>query len=472
MQDKLSPAGRAHHLFRHFTLAGLSRILKPELVEDAARQFGSPKLRKRALTLPVMVWLGLHMALERVTSIEKALVSAWSELRALVASDLPLSPVTQSAYTQARRRLPVTMLKWIWGRLVDSAMTRWPDEALCHGRILVGIDGTTLVLPEWLRWLVGAHRGRRGEGPASIRFMVAYIERLRIPMAMTWSRLKRGEKTIVWRILSRLPEAALVVFDAGFEGFAWFWHITESGRDFITRGRYKSRARVVKTFGPGDELVALPVCAKTRREHPELPGEIVVRRVRSERKGFRACWLLTSLLDPAEWPLEHIVEAYSRRWPVETFYDARRSGSTTWFVPFLELKNALGIEHWHSRTLRGITHELYSAMILWVVVRSLMAEAAGRAGFHPTRLSFARCLDHVSGFVARVLNARPAVLRRELDQLLEYLAREVIRERPGRRYPRCPAERRKLQIERAERERRRFLIPQPSRTAVVRRKAG
>jgi len=42
----------------------------------------------------------------------------------------------------------------------------------------------TLVLPEWLRWLVGAHRGRRGEGPASIRFMVAYIERLRIQIAM------------------------------------------------------------------------------------------------------------------------------------------------------------------------------------------------------------------------------------------------------------------------------------------------
>lgn len=63
MQDKLSPASRAHRLFRHFTLAGLSRILKPGLVEDAAREFGSPTLRKRALTLPVMVWLGLHMAL-------------------------------------------------------------------------------------------------------------------------------------------------------------------------------------------------------------------------------------------------------------------------------------------------------------------------------------------------------------------------------------------------------------------------
>lgn len=80
MPDKLSPASRAHHLFRRFTLAGLSKILKPELVEDAAREFGSHKLRKRALTLPVMVWLGLHMALERVTSIEKALVSAWSFL--------------------------------------------------------------------------------------------------------------------------------------------------------------------------------------------------------------------------------------------------------------------------------------------------------------------------------------------------------------------------------------------------------
>ena len=458
MQDKLSPAGRAHQLFRHFALAGLSEILKPELVEDAAREFRSPRRRKRALTLPVMVWLGLHMALERAASIEKALVSAWSELRALVASGLPLSPVTQSAYTQARRRLPARMLRWIWDRLVDSAMTRWPDEALFHGRILVGIDGTTLDLPEWLRWLVGAARGKNGEGPASIRFMVAYLERLKVPIAMTWSKLTRGEKTIAWRMLSRVPEAALLVFDGGFEGFAWFWHIPQSGRDFITRGRYKSRARVVKTFGPGDELVALPVCAKTRREHPELPAEIVVRRVRSERKGFRACWLLTSLLAPAEWPREDVIEAYSHRWPIETFYD--------------ELKNALGIEHWHSRTLRGVIQELYSAMILWVVVRSLMAEAAERAGLHPTRLSFERCLDHVSGFVERVLNAPAAVLRRELDQLFEYLARAVIRERPGRRYPRKLSERRGLQIQRAERERRRFRMPQPSRSPVVRRKAG
>ena len=73
----------------------------------------------------------------------------------------------------------------------------------------------TLTLPEWLRWLVGAHRGRRGEGPTSIRFMVAYIERLRIPIAMTWSKLKRGEKTIAWRILSRLPEAALIAGTPG-----------------------------------------------------------------------------------------------------------------------------------------------------------------------------------------------------------------------------------------------------------------
>ena len=72
--------------------------------------------------------------------------------------------------------------------------------------------------------------------------------------------------------------------------------------------------------------------------------------------------------------------AYAYRWSVETFYDARRSGPAAWFVPSLELKNALGIEHWHSRTLRGITRELYTAMILWVVVRSLMAEAAERAG--------------------------------------------------------------------------------------------
>ena len=238
MRDKLSPASRAHQLFRHFTLAGLSGILGPEVVEDAAREFGSPKLRKRALTLPVMAWLGVYMALEQTKSIAQALVDAWSELRTLVGSDLPVSPVSQPAYSQARRRLPVRMLRWIWDRLVESAITRWPDEAVFHGRMLVGVDGTTLEVPEWLRWLVGASGGKNGEGPATIRFMVAYLERLRMPVAMAWSRLARGEKTLAWRMLSRVPEAALIVFDGGFEGFAWFWHIPQSGRDFITRGRY------------------------------------------------------------------------------------------------------------------------------------------------------------------------------------------------------------------------------------------
>jgi hypothetical protein len=456
MQNEVSPASRAHLLFRHLTLPGLSRVLSPELVDEAAREFGSPKSRRRALTLQVMVWLGIFMALERVSSIEKALVSAWSGLRTLVGGNLPLLAVTQSAYTQARRRVPLRMLRWIWDALVDSAQKRWPEEALYHGRILLGLDGTTLELPEWLRVFVGGHRGTNSEGPCTIRFMVAYLERLRIPIAMSWSRLSTGEKTIAWKILRQLPAAALLVFDGGFEGFAWFWHIPQGGRDFITRGRHKSRARVLEVLGPGDERVAFPVCALTRRQNPELPAEIVVRRVRSERKGFRPCWLITSLLDPVEWPREDVVEAYSRRWPIETFYG--------------ELKNALGIEHWHSRTLRGILQELHSAMILWVIVRSLMAEAAERAGLHPTRLSIERCLDHVAAFVARVLNAPPAVFRRELDQLFEYLARQVIRERPGRRYPRSPVERRALQIERAERERRRPGIPRPSRTPVVRRR--
>lgn len=458
MQDNVSPASRAHCLFRHFTVAGLREVLSPELVEEAARRFGSPKRRKRALTLEVMTWLGIFMAFERASSIEKALASAWSGLRALVACTLPLLPVTQSAYTQARRRLPVRMHRWIWKRLVESQMERWPEEARFHGRILLGVDGTTLELPGWLRWLMGAHRGTNSEGPCSVRLMVAYLERLRIPITMTWSRLSRGEKTIAWKLLSRVPEAAILVFDGGFEGFSWYWHIPRSGRDFVTRGRHKSRARVLEVFGPGDERVALPVCALTRRESPELPAEVVVRRVRSERKGFRPCWLITSLLDPVEWPREHIVEAYSLRWPIETFYD--------------ELKNALGVERWHSRTLRGVAQELHSAMILWVIVRSLMAEAAKSAGLHPTRLSFEICLDHVTAFVERVMRAPPAVFRQELHQLLQYLARAVIRQRPGRHYPRSPAERRALQIERAVRERKRFHIPQPSRTPVVRRRRG
>ena len=61
--------------------------------------------------------------------------------------------------------------------------------------------------------------------------------------------------------------------------------------------------------------------AEARRKNPSLPKTWQARAIRYQRKGFPPRTLLTSLLDPIQYPAAELVALYHERWEEEGAFD-------------------------------------------------------------------------------------------------------------------------------------------------------
>ena len=68
-------------------------------------------------------------------------------------------------------------------------------------------------------------------------------------------------------------------------------------------------------LGKDDYLVEWDV------KEPGLPSTWTLRAIHYQKKGFPRATLLTSLLDPEQYPAEEVVALYHERWETELAYD-------------------------------------------------------------------------------------------------------------------------------------------------------
>jgi hypothetical protein len=114
---------------------------------------------------------------------------------------------------------------------------------------------------------------------------------------------------------------------------------------------------------------------------------------------------------------------YHRRWKIET--------------TFSELKVRQGLSKLKGRTPGTIDYEIASHVLLYLMVRWLMVEAAEAHGLDPSRLSFTEALREVRTMILSLVTSSPRHVRKVLiPRLLARLAEHVVPERDGRHYPR------------------------------------
>lgn len=64
----------------------------------------------------------------------------------------------------------------------------------------------------------------------------------------------------------------------------------------------------------------MAVNRQKRAQNPSLPKTWVARAIRYQRRGFRPRVLLTSMLDPEQYPANEVVALYHERWEIELGY--------------------------------------------------------------------------------------------------------------------------------------------------------
>ncbi len=281
----------------------------------------------------------------------------------------------RSALAQARQRLGVDPLEYLFARSSEVWATSSADQHRWRGLALYAIDGSTIRVgdsPEnWQAFGGSPGNGKRaGSAYPTVRAVGLMAVRSHVLAALRFAAYEVGEVTLARELWPEIPANSLTLVDRNFLLGADLSRLAGDGtnRHWMTRAKSTTKPRTVERYGPNDALVEVLFADSTRRNNKDLPERWLVRAITYQRKGFRRSVLLTSLLDPVKYPRDEVVAMYHERWEIELGYDELKTH-------LLAREEAI-----RSRTPPTVRQELWGIGLAYNLVRLEMERAAAAAG--------------------------------------------------------------------------------------------
>jgi hypothetical protein len=350
--------------------------------------------------------------------------------------------VTEEAFAQARKRMPLSY--WVALVLILGQRFEKKHAAWIHWKQfrLLAMDGTTIRMDGWRRLKnhFGTAKNGKSKGRTQVRMVMLQMPLVRMPWRYVVGPLDRGEQTMAAELLESLRANDLVLLDRGFWSYGLFHQIQSRQAYFAIRLKTGVRLRTRRHLGHGDRTVRWPMPTRPHWRRSGLPKDIELRVVNYQIPGFRSCAIVTNILSPRtvsrkDWVRlatetdpgdERLgVGLYHRRWEIET--------------TFYELKVTQGlVAGLRGRTPEAVYYEIAGHVVLYLLVRWLMVEAAVATGLtDPLRLSFKAALGELFDMRQLLMMATPERVRDVLlPRLLERIAKHTVPLRPGRHFPR------------------------------------
>lgn len=410
-------------IFRDHGLTPFRQILSPSLFQNAFPVTPEPK----TILIPEVVFWLMGCAALAEQSMAGAVTAFWASLRAVVPR-LPLQAVTEEAFVKARWKVPLRFFLRLFALVVSRFTMQYADAYRWKGFRLLGLDGMDVELPadphvKRIYPPPTNQHGLRGRPQARLVGRVGLADG--VCYDFRWTSLAVSEQASAESLARRLEPADLLLADRNFADLARMAAVRSRGAHFLFHlpsNRFLKRPRTATPSGRNEEwYVTLDLPEALRQRYPQLGPTLPVRILQYQRPGYRASWLITSLLDTADYPYEEVVELYHRRWFQETFHR--------------EWKHTLQLNNLRSHSAQGLLKEVLVQLTLNNVIRWIMAQAAPPP-LLPVQLKFLEAKRLILASVP-AMTAAPAFLLPELYRhLLRVIGRQRILVRPGRSYPR------------------------------------
>lgn len=342
-----------------------------------------------------------------------------------------------SAYCQAKARLPIEPFHRAIkaSALRAEQMVRLPG--LLQQRRLQAIDGTCLTLADQPANRLAYPPVQCPKGSPSFPILravaLASLSTGAI-LSLAEGSQRDSELALSSRLSADLNRGDVLVGDRGYGCFPFLARLQQQGVDFIGRCSRKIDARRrVSRVSSGDFTVrwtkgGAPSPWMSLEQWKALPETMLVRVIRTsisvEGCRLKSVTLITTLLDAKAYPASEILETYRRRWRLEMSFD--------------DVKSILKMETLRGRTPEMVRKELAAGVIAHNLIRCTMMESACLHEVPVERISFKGSLDALRHTSQAMAVARGSRKKQELWlELLATLARDKVRQRPGRREPRA-----------------------------------
>jgi hypothetical protein len=342
-----------------------------------------------------------------------------------------LSP-RSGAFSRARKRLPLEIVRTFAGHVSDSLIERSPPWF--EGRRAFIIDGTTLTLSPTspLRDAYPPAKNQHGETVWPVMMlMVAHELQSGCALIPEFGAMYGPRNTSEARqaaaIGRRIPANSLVLADAGFGIFSVVYAMVEARQDVLfrlTKTRFKALRRPAETISRSARtahyrLTWVP-SSKDRETNPELPAEarLAVDLHEVELENGDHLYLVTTLRIDGE----TAAEIYGLRYDVE--HDIR------------DFKVSLDLENIRAKSDEMVQKELLCGGVAYNLVIELRREAANLANVAPRRLSFTGVWTTMQIYLLRQQPCSASDWLRHYDDALRVAVQMKLPNRPGRSYPR------------------------------------
>jgi hypothetical protein len=351
-------------------LGELTQLVPFEMVDEALAQTRAVQRRVRDLPSRVVVYLLLAACLFP----ELGYVGVWGKLTAGL-EGLPVAAPTAGALAQARRRVGVAPLRWLFELLRGPAAVPYGRGVWWHGLLVCAIDGTIMSVPDApanLARFTKQAGNHGGTGYPQVRLLALVACGTRTLIDAVFGPTAKGETTYAPALLRSLRAGMIMLADRNFAAGPLAARIAGTGAQFLIR---------VRTGAGAPKLPVLARCADGSY-HSRFGGvpvrvidaQITITTTAGRRTG--AYRLITTLCDHRRYPAGGLVCLYHQRWEIETAY--------------LEIKSTiLGGRVLRARTPAGLTQEIYALLITYQLLRTAMADATATVpGTDPGRASF------------------------------------------------------------------------------------
>ena len=436
-RSRLAALGRrTAHSLRQATLGQLQDQIRDLLPAPLlSGEEDGPNSRQRDFPLRLTFECFLWQMLKPRTACREV-VRQVQALRAL--HGLPPISEGDSAYVQARMRLPKGRLEKALAATAQTADRRVGPSPQLQGRPVKVVDGSSAQLadtPANQQSYPQPGSQKPGCGFPLLKFVVIFSLCGGAVLRVIRGSLHHHDLRLLRRLWDQLKKGDILLGDRAYGEYTTLAGLPQQGVDVVARlhQRRKVDFRKARRLGRNDGLfVWAKACRQSGILSPDewdlLPPQITVRIVRftTTIRGFRnrRITLVTTLLDPGLYPAEELVALYAGRWRLEL---CRR-----------DLKTTLGMEQLRCKTPDMAEKELLAYLVAHNLVRCVMAEAVVTHQVELDRVSFKGSLDALRQFSDAISRAPNRKLRRKLwDDLLLALARDLVPLRPNRTEPRA-----------------------------------
>src|SRR3954452_2287234 len=241
---------------------GLFHLIPEQRLAAILTRTARSSERRRRLPADSVIWLVIAMALFAADSIP----IVWRRLHP--SRDHP--EPTDSAFSQARRRLGVAPLRHLFHETARPMATHQTVGAFYRGWRLMGIDGTTLDLPdtpENARTFGRPTTGRAEGAFPQVRLLALCELGTHAVCGLAIKPLCHGEPSMVGQLLDHLGPGMLLIWDRGFFSYERFAAVVRRAAPLLARVKSNTVLRPIRRLADGSYLAKIyPGAADRRRD--------------------------------------------------------------------------------------------------------------------------------------------------------------------------------------------------------------